>query len=223
MSKIKQSEQQNEIELVSKTVDLLLFHLERMCKSIGHIQVGKPEQFPFGWRKAAKGRTVWRILEECLNQKLEISNNENSIFSPADSEIGVFDFHANFLPEGLEGYVNIKSATKGKKNSQDDLSKAIRLLEFYETNPTSHIFISTFEIEFHDNMQISLPNCYVMPLAWIPDIYVNPSNNGNLQSAKYKNIEESVKRTNAEFMEVLKEANQIAIEKRRKKDKLRLQ
>ncbi|MCB9085220.1 MAG: hypothetical protein H6624_12785 [Bdellovibrionaceae bacterium] len=207
----------SEVAKISKTQELLFSHLDRVRKSIGEIKIGSPEQFPYGWRKAAKGRTVWRILEECLNQKLETSNTGESIFTPADSEVGVFDFHANFASENCEGFVNIKSATKGRKNSKDDLSKAIRLIEFYQQNPNAHIFIATFEIEFLDDMKIALPSCYVMPLAWIPDVYVNPSNNGNLQSAKYKDLDLAVKRTNQEFYDELVKANEVAIQKKRKK------
>ena len=38
--------------------------LNQLCTDIGPIKIGSPEQFPFGWRKAAKGRTVWRIVED---------------------------------------------------------------------------------------------------------------------------------------------------------------
>ncbi len=31
---------------------------------------------PFGWRKAAKGRIVWRIIEEVISQNLETHAKE---------------------------------------------------------------------------------------------------------------------------------------------------
>ena len=31
---------------------------------------------PYGWRKAAKGRTVWRIVEEVISQGLEFQAKE---------------------------------------------------------------------------------------------------------------------------------------------------
>ena len=113
--------------------------------------------------------------------------------------------------------VSIKSGSDQRANSKDDLSKANKLLEFYNKHEEAHIFIATFEIEFHDDMHISLANCYIMPLAWIPDVYVTPSNNGNMQSSKYKNLEAAIKRTTKEFIVELKKANQIAIKKRAKK------
>jgi hypothetical protein len=39
---------------------------DQLVKSIGKVPIGKKRQFPFGWRKAKKGRTVWRILEELI-------------------------------------------------------------------------------------------------------------------------------------------------------------
>lgn len=111
-------------------------------------------------------------------------------------------------------FVNIKSATKGRKSSKDDLSKARGLIEFYDQNPDVHIFVATFEIEFHDDMSISFSNSYVMPIAWIPDIYVNPSNNGNLQSAKYKDLDLAIKRTNKEFYSALVDEIKVADQKK---------
>ena len=61
---------------------------------ISKIQIGTKEQFPFGWRKAAKGRTVWRILEELITQNLEQFHTVFKLQSivPSDSEVSVFDF-----------------------------------------------------------------------------------------------------------------------------------
>ena len=63
-------------------------------------------------------------------------------------------------------------------------------------------------------MTIELTKSVVFPAAWIPDIYVNPSNNGNLQSAYYKDIRDAVKRTNREFIPLLENAHKIALEKK---------
>ena len=65
-------------------------------------------------------------------------------------------------------------------------------------------------------MTIGLDKCHVFPTAWLPDIYVNPSNNGNLQSSHYKDIRQAVKRTPAEFVEALTDANKIAKAKKKK-------
>jgi hypothetical protein len=69
-------------------------------------------------------------------------------------------------------------------------------------------------IEFTEAMAVHLQSCSVIPVSWIPDIYVNPSNNGNLQSSKYKDIDLAIRRTNQEFLK----AYDIALEKRRRKN-----
>lgn len=182
--------------------------LEKILKSvlskIGRIQIGTKEQFPYGWRKSAKGRTVWRILEEAINQNLEKYIDELGFLSitPSSSEVGVYDF-CLVLNSDKKVYVNIKSAVKGGKVNKDDISKANSLIEFFKEDMNYELYIASFEISFSDDMYINFEDCYVMPIMWLPDIYVNPSNNGNLQSSKYKNIDDAIKRTNDEFMEEL--------------------
>jgi hypothetical protein len=58
-----------------------------------------------------------------------------------------------------------------------------------------------------------------MPISWLPDIYVNPSNNGNLQSSKYKDIALSTKRTNQQFLQELKDEMKVAQNKKEEKRK----
>ncbi|MFW2606850.1 hypothetical protein [Aliarcobacter butzleri] len=193
--------------------------LEKILKSvlskIGSIQIGTKEQFPFGWRKSAKGRTVWRILEEAINQNLEKYIDELGFKSitPASSEVGVYDF-CLLLNSDKKVYVNIKSAVKGGKVNKDDISKATSLIEFFKEDINYELYIASFEINFSDDMYINFEDCYVMPIMWLPDIYVNPSNNGNLQSSKYKNIDEAIKRTTDKFMEELeKEISNAKVKK----------
>ena len=78
--------------------------------------------------------------------------------------------------------------------------------------------IATFLIRFNADMSVELTKAIVMPVAWIPDIYVNPSNNGNLQSSYAKDLDKVVKRTNAEFIVELSKAIKIA-DKKKKKNK----
>ncbi len=199
--------------------------LEKILKSvlskIGSIQIGTKEQFPFGWRKSAKGRTVWRILEEAINQNLEKYIDELGFKSitPASSEVGVYDF-CLVLNTDKKVYVNIKSAVKGGKVNKDDISKANSLIEFFKEDINYELYIASFEISFSDDMYINFEDCYVMPIMWLPDIYVNPSNNGNLQSSKYKNIDEAIKRTTDKFMEELEvEISNAKVKKAKKASK----
>ena len=113
-------------------------------------------------------------------------------------------------------YINIKSAVEGGKKSKDDISKAQGLADFYNED-AAHIFmIATFLIRFNADMSVELTKAVVMPVAWIPDIYVNPSNNGNLQSTYAKDLDKAVKRTNAEFIAELSKAIEIANKKKNK-------
>ncbi len=79
--------------------------------------------------------------------------------------------------------------------------------------------IATFLIKFNADMSIELIKAAVMPVAWIPDVYVNPSNNGNLQSSYAKDLDKAVKRTNAEFIVELSNAIAIANQKKKQKEK----
>lgn len=192
--------------------------LNKLIKNIGDIPIASKRIMPYGWRKAAKGRTVWRIVEEVISQGLEYQSTELGFDSvhAADSEVGVYDF--KFRYDGnKESYVNIKSSVKGGRTNKDDISKAVGLIDFYNENPNANLYVATFVISFKDDMTIGLEKCIVFPTAWIPDVYVNPSNNGNLQSSKYKDLSGAVKRTPQEFLKRLIEANDIAIEKKKKK------
>lgn len=190
-----------------------------LVNKINKIQIGTKEQFPFGWRKAAKGRTVWRILEELITQNLEQYHKEFKIESitPSDSEVSVFDFECKLIGNDTPIYINIKSAVLGGKKNKDDISKGVGLKEFYATDLTKTFFIGTFFIKFNEDMTIEIDGATVFPIAWIKDIYINPSNNGNLQSAYYKNIDDAVRRSNAEFHELFIKALEFAQSKKEAK------
>ena len=196
--------------------------LNALVKNIGDIPIANTKIMPYGWRKSAKGRTVWRIVEEVISQGLE-SQAESLGFDsvhPTDSEVGVYDFR--FCYDGnKESFVNIKSSVKGGRTNKDDISKAVGLIDFYRANPQANLYVATFIISFKPNMTIGLDKCIIFPTAWIPDVYVNPSNNGNLQSSMYKNLESAIKRTPEEFLECLIDANNIALAKKRQKSNKR--
>jgi len=190
--------------------------LNSLIEKIGKIQIGTVEQFPLGWRKAAKGRTVWRIIEEVITQNLEKYYVELDMTSitVSDSETSVHDFATLFKDEDKQIYVNVKSAVLGGKTQKDDISKGLGLRNFYASDNDGEFFVATFFIKFNEDMTIEIDGCVVFPIAWIPDIYINPSNNGNLQSSKYKDLSTAVKRDAKEFSELFEKAMQIALRKR---------
>ncbi|HTR84298.1 MAG TPA: hypothetical protein VMI56_07445 [Reyranella sp.] len=209
----------NEIDETERYRVELEQKLRSLIKGIGTVPIGRPGQFPYGWRKAAKGRTVWRILEEIISQNLEAKASSLGLnkFAPADSEVGVYDFSFRFK-DSKTIYVNIKSAIEGRSPSKDDISKADKLVAFFKETKDLTLFVATIEIRFlADPLGIEIVNCYVVPTAWLPDVYVNPSNNANLQSSKYKDVAAAVRRGRAEFVTLLEEQLEIARQKRSKK------
>ena len=190
---------------------------ELLINKIGTIQIGSPPQFPYGWRKAAKGRTVWRIVEEIVTQNLQKYHSDFNLdkAEPSPSEVSVYDIKCTSNKQ--DAYVNIKSALANVGNSKDDISKANGLIEFYNQDKEKQFFVATFYIKFNSNMTIEIEKCIVFPVSWIPDIYINPSNNGNLQSSKYKDLSLAKKRTNDVFIKELLKAKSIADKKKAKK------
>ena len=192
--------------------------LLRLCEMIGPVQIGRTDQFPYGWRNAAKGRTVWRILEELITQNIELHHKDLGFaeIKPATSEVGVYDFQCLVEGDSMPAFINIKSAVVGGRTNKDDISKALKLQEFYMNYPEAEMFVATMFIKFNRDMSIELTSASVFPLAWLPDIYVNPSNNGNLQSSKYKDISTAIPRSNKEFMELLALEIEAALNKKKK-------
>ena len=94
-----------------------------LVDKISTIQIGTKEQFPFGWRKAAKGRTVWRILEELITQNLEQYHTEFKLQSivPSESEVSVYDFECKIEGNDTPIFINIKSAVLGGRKNKDDM------------------------------------------------------------------------------------------------------
>ena len=191
--------------------------LNNLISMIGDIPIANPEIMPLGWRKAAKGRTVWRIIEEIINQNLEVHAEELGFkeVHSAESEVDVYDMEFTQIG-GNRAYVNIKSAVFGGKRNKDDISKADGLLNFFNRT-NAELYIATFVLRFNSNMTISIVKCIVCPISWIPDIYINPSNNGNLQSADYKYERKFVERSKSEFIELFNLEYERAISKRKNK------
>ena len=210
---------EEEINSVEVERKFLEGSLEHMMADIGPIPIADEDIMPFGWRKAAKGRTVWRIVEEIISQNLELKADNYGFehVEPAPSEVGVWDFRFKH-PNGNNAFVNIKSSVLGGRKNKDDISKAAGIESFYDLYPEANLYVATFILKFNDNMTIEIVDVVVFPVSWIPDLYVNPSNNGNLQSSKYKDIDNAKLRTNQEFIYEFDEAYEVAKEKRRRKN-----
>lgn len=158
------------IQETEKLRDQLQKSCDSLVKNIGPIQIGTPDLFPYGWRKAAKGRTVWRIVEEIIVQNLEKHHNKFNVDSVQlpSSEVAVYDMKCVY--GNAEAYINIKSSVVGGKQQKDDLSKAEGLKDFYAADTNKQLFVATFYIQFNDNMSIEITKAVVYPIAWISDI-----------------------------------------------------
>lgn len=115
-------------------------------------------------------------------------------------------------------YLNFKAAVAGKQTMKGDISKAESIVKFFNADVNRQLFIVTFGIVFHASMAIEIKTCLVTPITWLPDIYVNPSNNGNLQCRQPATLAGATKRTNSLFLTTLKSAMKIAATKRKKKN-----
>ncbi len=204
---------------VEKYCDQLRASLNKLCKKLGAIQIGSKKQFPSGWGKAAKGRTVWRIVEEAISQNLTVKRKTLGFgqVNPSDKEASIFDVVVNFTGDSRKLYLNFKAAVAGKETEKGDISKAEKLVAFFDEDANRQLFIATFGIAFHKDMTIKIKHCLVTPIAWLPDIYVNPSNNGNLQCSQPKDLNAATKRTNARFLIALNTAMKTAAKKRKSK------
>jgi hypothetical protein len=138
--------------------------------------------------------------------------------TPSESEVSVYDFSCIVDGFDEEIYVNIKGSNNTSKDNKDDISKADELVKFYHTNNKRKLFVASFIMEFSNSMEVEIQRCIVVPVAWLPDIYINPSNNGNLQSSKYKYVDKAIKRTNFDFLKEFDKAHKIAIKKKKGKD-----
>lgn len=208
-------EQRQELDLTDQARVALATALTTLIADLGAIRIGEPGQFPYGWRKAAKGRTVWRLVEEAIVQGLEAHASDLGLHTvtPAESEVGVYDVAVVLSGDGPVSYVNIKSAVDGGRAQRDDISKAESLHAFFSTHAAAQLYLATIYMHFlesNGSLLVALQRCHVTPVAWIPDIYVNPSNNGNLQSTKYRDPSAAVPRTSPEFVEVLTAAIAVA-------------
>lgn len=191
--------------------------LDRVSKQIGPIKIGNATQFPDGWGNAAKGRTVWRIIEEAINQNLKKKCTRLGLnkVCPSKVEISIYDVAVRFKCDPQVIHLNFKTAVAGRETKKGDISKAKSVLRFFKEDLSRQLFIVTFPIVFGKRMTIEIKNCRVTPMAWLPDIYVNPSNNGNLQCKHPSDLKQVKKRTNAQFVAELKKAMRTARKKQK--------
>jgi hypothetical protein len=194
--------------------------LEKLLKRIGRIQIGTPQQFPDGWGRAAKGRTVWRIVEEAVVQNIKARRAELGLAhaEAAPGETELYDVKVRFEQSKVDLFLNLKTAASGRETKKGDVSKADGIIRFFDMDAGRQLFIVTLVVTFSADMFIEITKCLVVPITWLSDVYVNPRNN-NLQCCQPKALANATKRTNAEFIAVLRHEMDAADVKRAKKAK----
>jgi hypothetical protein len=179
--------------------------LQQLLKRIGRIQIGTPRQFPDGWGRAAKGRTVLRIVEEAVVQNIKARHAELGLAhaEAAPGETELYDVKVRFEWSKVDLFLNLKTAARGRETKKGDVSKADGIIRFFQKDAERQLFIVTLVVRFSADMFIEIEKCLVIPITWLTDIYVNPRNN-NLQCCQPKRLVDATKRTNAEFIAALR-------------------
>ena len=97
--------------------------------------------------------------------------------------------------------MNIKVNNVERDSGRNDISKAPALVTFYSTNGDVILLDVVIRIKFENTkIYLNVADVIVFNVAWIPDVYVNPSNH-HLQ-AEYST--RKIERTTREFIELLK-------------------
>jgi len=189
--------------------------IQKVILKIGDISIIKEELAPEGLKPLA--RSVSWLVEQIMVQNLRKYKDELGIEKVEDppSNVSLYDCSIQFKGEDKIYYVNLKTSSADAKKTKDDISKADKLITLYQNDPDYTLFVAVLKVIFKNTHLILKheKNLIVFNIAWIPDIYCNPRNN-NLQSSEY---EQTIFRSNEEFLEQIKKHYQISLDKKRRK------
>ncbi|BBL65941.1 hypothetical protein MSMAT_3307 [Methanosarcina mazei TMA] len=189
--------------------------LHNLIKKIGNVDLINEELVPEGLKPI--GRSTSWLVEQIIVQNMRKYKDELGLEDVLDppSNVSLYDCSIVFKGEFKKYYINLKTSSLEAQRTKDDISKADKLIDLYESDPDYTLFIAVIKVIFQNTRLIlnHNKNLIVFNVAWIPDIYCNPRNN-NLQSSKY---DETFFRTNVEFLCELKTHYQTALVKKRKK------
>jgi len=186
---------------VREAMDRVDTALANVLSAIGGWEVVPKELVPLGLGRAAKGRTVWRLVEEVVKQNLQVRAEELGLadVTVPEDEVGPYDCVVS-TGELPSVHLNLKAAGTSGRANKDDVSKAEAIEEFYRSGGDDALLcVAVVKLEFVET-RIEFRGHQLFNVAWIPDIYVNPSNN-NLQSSKYRT--DRTERTNIDFLALL--------------------
>jgi len=182
------------IERIKKTIEYVI-------KKIDYFDLVEEKAIPEGLKLIA--RSVSWIVEQVMVQNIRKYQNELEIEQVTDPphNLTQYDCIIRYNDDPKKYYVNIKtSLSKTTHESRFDISKAPRLIDFYESESDLALIIAIIKIDIVKN-KVILRNAIVFNVAWISDIYYNRANH-NLQSSCDG---KQMIRSNEEFIGILKE------------------
>ncbi|AJF62161.1 hypothetical protein QT06_C0001G1349 [archaeon GW2011_AR15] len=187
--------------------------IKKVIVKIGDISIIKEELAPEGLKPLA--RSVSWLVEQIMVQNIRKYKDELGIEKVEDppSNVSLYDCSIKFRGESKIYYLNLKTSSAGAKKTKDDISKADKLIELYQSDSDYTLFVAVLKVIFKNTHLIlnHENNLIIFNIAWIPDIYCNPRNN-NLQSSEY---DQTQFRTNQEFLQQIKAHYKVSVEKKR--------
>lgn len=182
------------LQLVNRTIEELWNFLTEQP-----IHITNERLFPYGLR-FTNARAVCFIVEEITTQNLRFYQERLGItYESPEGSLGVMDCILHFEEIPLPIHLNIKASFTSSSGSSNDVSKAPRLIQFYNETPDALLVVSTIKIGM-ENTQLIYDRNISLNVAWLPRIYYNRANH-NLQSNL--NGRNEIYRTNMDFINQL--------------------
>ena len=128
-------------------------------------------------------RSISWLMEQITVQNLRRYKDEFGIEEVNDPPHGLtqYDCVIKMKSDDRDYYLNVKtSLTITKSGGKFDISKARKLIQFYQGNPNLVLLVAIIKVDL-DNIWVRFKDVIFFNVAWIPDIYYNRANH-NLQS-----------------------------------------
>ena len=148
---------------------------------IGGFKILDEKLVPEGLKPIA--RSISWLMDQITVQNLRRYKDEFGIEEVNDPPHGLtqYDCIIKMKNDNRDYYLNVKtSLTITELGGRFDISKARKLIQFYQENPNLVLLIAIIRVDL-DDVWVRFNNAIVFNVAWIPDIYYNRANH-NLQS-----------------------------------------
>lgn len=169
-------------------------------KKIGKFKVLDESLVPYGLKPIA--RSISWLVEQIVVQNLKKYKTECGLSAVKDppNALTQYDCILKLDCTKKELFVNLKtSLTTTDETGNFDISKAPKLVKFYEQNPEAVLLVAIIRVSI-DGVWVEFKKPIIFNVAWVPKIYYNRANH-NLQSTADGT---QIRRSNSEFVEALK-------------------